>query len=185
MACAGALAIGAAGCQSLLEGTPFAPRPNTDEARMAYALQQAERDVTRLQARVDAFEQHTERLEGRILDAERQARDVVRLRDEIQQIRDDRAKLRAEISQSMGATIKRMLDDQQAQTLAQVQKALAAARPAAAAKQAGYEHKVEAGQTLSLIAREYKTTVAAIMKANNLSSADRLNVGQVLFIPEN
>ncbi|MBM4165224.1 MAG: LysM peptidoglycan-binding domain-containing protein [Lentisphaerae bacterium] len=179
-----ALAVCATGCQSMLEGTPFAPKPNTDEARLAYALQQAEREVTRLRARVDAFEQNNERLEGRIIDAERQTRDILRLRDELQQIRNDRAKLRDEISQSMGVTIKRMLDEQQAQTLAQVQKALASSRPAAPSKQTGYNHTVAAGQTLSLIAREYKTTIDAIMKANNLTNANDLRVGMVLFIPE-
>lgn len=168
----------------MLEGTPFAPRPDTDEARMAYALQQAERDVARLKARVEAFEQNTERLEGRIIDAERQTRDILRLRDELQQIRNDRAKLRDEIAQSMGVTIKRMMDEQQAQTLAQVQKALAASRPVAPTKQTGYNHTVVAGQTLSLIAREYKTTVDAIMKANNLTKANDLRAGMVLFIPE-
>jgi LysM repeat protein len=168
----------------MLEGTPFAAKPNTDEARLAYALQQAERDVTRLKARVDAFEQNSERLEGRIIDSERQTRDILKLRDELQLIRNDRAKLRDEISQSMSVTIKRMMDEQQSQTLAQVQKALASARPAAPTKQTGYNHTVEAGQTLSLIAREYKTTVDAIMKANNLTNAKQLRTGMVLFIPE-
>jgi LysM repeat protein len=178
------LVMGATGCQSMLEGTPFAPKPNTDEARLAYALQQAERDVTRLKARVDAFEQNSERLEGRIIDSERQTRDILKLRDELQQIRNDRAKLRDEISQSMSVTIKRMMDEQQSQTLAQVQKALASSRPAAPTKQTGYNHTVEAGQTLSLIAREYKTTVDVVMKANNLTNANQLRVGMVLFIPE-
>jgi LysM repeat protein len=84
----------------------------------------------------------------------------------------------------MSVTIKRMMDEQQTQTLAQVQKTLASSRPAAPSKQTGYNHTVAAGQTLSLIAREYKTTVDAIMKANNLNKANELRVGMVLFIPE-
>ena len=180
-----ALTMCATGCQSLLEGTPFARRPNTDDARLAYTLQQLERDTTRLKARVEAFEQNTERLEARIIEAERQARDVAQLREELRATREDRATLKSEISQSMGTAIKRMLDEQQSQTLAQVQKALAAARPAAPPRQSGYNHTVENGQTLSLIAREYKTSVSAIMRANNLASADVLKIGQVLFIPEN
>lgn len=47
----------------------------------------------------------------------------------------------------------------------------------------GYEHKVEAGQTLYDIAKAYNTTVTAIKKANNLSG-DTIRVGQVLFIPK-
>ena len=42
---------------------------------------------------------------------------------------------------------------------------------------------VRAGDTLSQIAARYNTTVAAIMKANNLTNADLIFVGQVLLIP--
>lgn len=47
----------------------------------------------------------------------------------------------------------------------------------------GYEHVVTKGQTLSNIATKYKVTVAAIKKANNLTS-DNLREGQKLFIPK-
>ncbi len=175
----------------MLEGTPFAARPSTGTARMSYALQQSERDVARLKARVEAVEKTNDRLEKRLAEMEVETRNVGRLRDEmasvtreLQQVRDERTKLRAELTQSMGVTIKKMLDDQQTQTLAQVQKAVSASRPPTPAKQTGYNHTVEAGQTLSLIAREYKTTISEIMRANNLSNADQLRIGMVLFIPE-
>lgn len=48
----------------------------------------------------------------------------------------------------------------------------------------GYEHVVQPGQTLSEIAPAYKSTVAAIVRANKLSSPDNIRVGQTLFIPE-
>jgi len=44
-------------------------------------------------------------------------------------------------------------------------------------------YTVRAGDTLSQIAARYGTTVAAIMKANNLTNADLIFVGQVLLIP--
>ena len=47
----------------------------------------------------------------------------------------------------------------------------------------GYEHVVEAGQTLSAIAAAYKVSVSSIRKANNLKS-DSVRVGQKLFIPQ-
>jgi len=183
MVAAGVLALGVTGCRSMLEGTPFAPRPDNTAARMAYSLQQTERDMARLKERVEAFEKQSERLEARIIAAEGQARDVARLRAELGEYRADVKDLRMELPQSMGATIKKMLDDNQAQTLSQVQRALASSRPAAAAKQSGYNHTVASGQTLSLIAREYKTTVDAILKANNLKNANQIRVGQVLFVP--
>lgn len=45
------------------------------------------------------------------------------------------------------------------------------------------QHKVAAGETLIGIAREYQVTVAAIAKANKLSTRAGLQVGQLLKIP--
>jgi membrane-bound lytic murein transglycosylase D len=43
-------------------------------------------------------------------------------------------------------------------------------------------HRVRSGQTLSVIARRYRTSVSAIMRENNLRSAHRIRVGQRLRI---
>ena len=61
-----------------------------------------------------------------------------------------------------------------------------AARPAAPARpaySAYYEHVVEAGQTLSFIAKGNDTTVPKILAANPGLSAAKLRVGQKLIIP--
>jgi LysM repeat protein len=44
-------------------------------------------------------------------------------------------------------------------------------------------HRVRRGDTLSVIARRYGSSVEAIMKANNLRSANRISPGQRLQIP--
>ena len=44
-------------------------------------------------------------------------------------------------------------------------------------------HRVQRGQSLSVIARRYGTSVSSIMRTNNLRSAHRIRVGQVLKIP--
>ena len=49
--------------------------------------------------------------------------------------------------------------------------------------QAGYEHEVKPGQTLSEISKAYGVKVETILRANNMQN-DRLRVGQKLFIPE-
>ena len=49
---------------------------------------------------------------------------------------------------------------------------------------AGYEHKVERGQTLSEIARGYNKSMDVIMKANKITNPSSIRVGQVLFIPD-
>ena len=47
----------------------------------------------------------------------------------------------------------------------------------------GWEHVVEAGQTISAIAVAYGTTTQSILKANNMQNADSIRAGQKLFIP--
>ncbi|PTX95365.1 hypothetical protein DB345_13905 [Spartobacteria bacterium LR76] len=47
----------------------------------------------------------------------------------------------------------------------------------------GRSHTVQAGETLSRIAAQYKVTVSAIEKANEITSYSTLVVGQVLKIP--
>lgn len=44
-------------------------------------------------------------------------------------------------------------------------------------------HRVRRGETLSAIARRYKTTVHELMQANNLRSAHRIREGQMLRVP--
>ncbi len=46
-----------------------------------------------------------------------------------------------------------------------------------------YKHKVEAGQTLSVIAKAYKVSVAEVQKVNKLKDAN-IRVGQELLIPK-
>ena len=55
--------------------------------------------------------------------------------------------------------------------------------PPAPPPSGGFWYKVTYGDTLSRIALRYGTTVWAIMSANNLSSANRILVGQSLWIP--
>lgn len=45
------------------------------------------------------------------------------------------------------------------------------------------KYYVKSGDTLSKIAKEYNTTVDALVKANNISNPSLINVGQVLTIP--
>ena len=59
----------------------------------------------------------------------------------------------------------------------------AAAKPAAPAYSAYYEHIVEPNQTLLFIAKGYETTVQKIIAANPGINPSRLRVGQKLIIP--
>lgn len=57
------------------------------------------------------------------------------------------------------------------------------AEPTAAPSPSPITHVVQAGETLSEIARTYDTTVEAVVQANNLQNANAIREGQVLVIP--
>jgi LysM repeat protein len=59
------------------------------------------------------------------------------------------------------------------------------AEPSAAptASPAPKTYKVRSGDTLGAIAREFGTTVKALMDLNNIDDPRRLHVGQVLELP--
>jgi nucleoid-associated protein YgaU len=50
--------------------------------------------------------------------------------------------------------------------------------------QMGYEHEVQAGETLSAIAAAYGVSSKVILDNNDIKDPNRLRVGQKLFIPE-
>jgi murein DD-endopeptidase MepM/ murein hydrolase activator NlpD len=63
---------------------------------------------------------------------------------------------------------------------------LAAATPApslAGATGTGFTHTIASGESLYTIARRYEVTTQAIVQANNLSSPDKIVVGQKVIIP--
>lgn len=55
--------------------------------------------------------------------------------------------------------------------------------PSRKVSNSGFEHKVEAGQTLNAIAAAYKVKPADIMQANNITDPTKIRAGQTLFIP--
>jgi LysM repeat protein len=55
--------------------------------------------------------------------------------------------------------------------------------PTPAPTSAGRSHVVQAGETLTWIARKYGVTIEALMEANDLTSADEIYAGQTLTIP--
>jgi LysM repeat protein len=100
---------------------------------------------------------------------------------ELQQLRERVAQLDIQREKDKQAILEQLSKELAA--MARSRAASSASSSSSGGSDVGYEHKVEAGQTLSDIARAYKTTVSAIKKANNLTS-DNIRVGQVLFIPK-
>lgn len=48
---------------------------------------------------------------------------------------------------------------------------------------ASYYHEVKPGETLGRIAKKYGATVDELVRANGLSEPDRLQPGQLIYIP--
>lgn len=97
---------------------------------------------------------------------------VARLEQTVSALESSRAQDRQEIASSV------------ARRMADVMKSQSSSGSGGSGSESGYEHTVQAGQTLSEIAAAYKVSVSAIMKANNISRPEALKVGQKLFIPE-
>jgi LysM repeat protein len=51
--------------------------------------------------------------------------------------------------------------------------------------QKGFVHKVEKGETVSSIAKKYKSKVSWIINANQISDPTKVFVGKELFVPQN
>ncbi|MDD5705359.1 MAG: LysM peptidoglycan-binding domain-containing protein [Kiritimatiellae bacterium] len=186
--------VGIAVCSLLLAGceTFYQAGYDDDERREAMriemARQQAARDLEAMKAETEALSEMVQRLDARIDRIEGEARQAGATRAELDGLRRDLDQLRAERAELR----KQIVDD----LSSEMAKLLAAQAPASGRDagggatsgtetrgQSGWEHKVQAGQTLSEIAAAYKVPVAKIIKANNLKD-DRIRVGQVLFIPD-
>ena len=172
-----------------------------ENARAELLLQQVERlagqvdalrqDYANLEQRAAQLEQRATQAEQRAAQAAEQQRAVAALQDENAKLRDSVQALRGDLAQVKAdrETLRKQITDDLAAKIAAAIEKQNTARPGrppgnADGKETGRLHVVEAGQSLSEIATAYKSTVAVIMKANNLADANKLRIGQELFIPD-
>lgn len=151
-------------------------------AQQAQALREVQRSLAALSARLEAIEQQQGALASRLGALERggdtvSQAELAAVRSDLAAVREAQGRLRGEIVEDI---TKRLTD------LAKKREAEAkqAAKEAAAAQKSGYNHVVEAGQTLSAIAQAYKVSVKSIIQANNIKDPTKVRVGQKLFIPD-
>lgn len=182
-ACAAAAAL--AGCETINGG---AYRRGVSAEQQAAARAQAERQAQEreqsfMRARVEENAVTIDDISSRIERLERRSGENDAIRGEIDRINERLDALAA----SQDRLRKEIVDD----LSAEIAKAVAAATPrrqpsapSGRSSGSGYEHVVEAGQTLSQIASAYGTTVEAIKKANDIKDANKVRVGQTLFIPD-
>ena len=165
-------------------------------ARAAYQQQQALSEVPRLVQQFDLLVQNQEAIVTRLQRLEQGAAQSD-AQAEIAALRAEVAELRSSIRREQDAMRREIVTDlsKRIATIPQAAPTPVAPPPArggaAASRQAPppppvgphYEYKVEAGQTLSLIAKGFDTTVAKILAANPGLKPNALRVGQKLIIP--
>ena len=165
-------------------------------ARAAYQERQALAEVPRLVQQFDQLAANQDEIVQRLLKVESGSGTEAALRVEIEALRAEVAELKASIRREQDAMRREIVADlaKRISTLtpppppAQPRPAAAATRPAPAAAPPAeigphYEYVVEKGQTLSLIAEGFGTTVPKILAANPGLKPNLLRVGQKLIIP--
>jgi len=196
-----------AGCSSpLFEGSIFDQReyrrtggPQKELAQIKTSSEMTNLECQRLSEQIDALNRNQQLLDSRLRNIEARLessgdvnQDVIALRRDLEQVRNERSQLRKEIADDLAGKIEKIAAQQQKSIdAARRQAEQAATRSATSSSGAvrsssgsGYEHKVENGQTLSEIARGYNTTVKKIIEANNIKNPSSIRAGQVLFIPD-
>lgn len=159
--------------------TTIASQQRQEVAQTQGNVDRLSADVARLQARVEALAvvqqeiaRQMEALEASSRQEDARTRDTVAtLSQTVTALGEAQRNARQEIVDTMA---KRVAD-----MMAQTQKTSGSPRA-----ERGYEHVVQAGQTLSEIATAYKVKVQDIIKANRIENPNALKVGQKLFIPE-
>jgi len=147
------------------------------ETRREVELENLKTEVRRLQEQVDglagAQQRVYEELDGLRESGRsrrRETEDKMRgLEDSVKAVASSSRRIREEVVGDISKKLEGVLGSQ---------------RSRGAGGQAGYEHVVQAGETLSEIAAAYKVSVSVIVGANGLKDPDAIRVGQTLFIPE-
>ena len=181
------------------------PAQDAVSARAAYQERQALAEVPRLVQQFDQLAANQDEIVQRLLKVEAGSSTEAALRTEIEALRAEIAELKASLRREQDAMRREIVADlaKRISTLtpppppapaapAAVPRSPASGRPAPAAQHQPpppveigphYEYVVEKGQTLSLIAEGFGTTVQKILAANPGLKPNMLRVGQKLIIP--
>ena len=181
------------------------PAQDAVSARAAYQERQALAEVPRLVQQFDQLAANQDEIVQRLLKVEAGSSTEAALRAEIESLRAEIAELKASLRREQDAMRREIVADlaKRISTLtpppppapaapAVATRPPASSRPAPAAQHQPpppveigphYEYIVEKGQTLSLIAEGFGTTVQKILAANPGLKPNMLRVGQKLIIP--
>lgn len=170
------------GVMMAIAAMAFAEPPNAGGGREAFVRNQAYAEMQRVSGQVDVLQNNLDALERRMGALEGGKgelggvrRDIEALRADIASVRREMASMRAEITEDLTRKIQAIM------------KTVRTAPPPSVATpppvpQNCKRYRVEAGDTLSLIAQAFKTTVHRIKEINHLKN-DNLRIGQELLVP--
>ena len=166
------------------------------DARAAYQQQQAVQEVQRLAQQFDQMESNFESLTARMtrLESGNSAADlqaeISGIKAQIAELKREQENMRREIVAEISRKMAGLLAQRQPPPPAVTPAPHSHSRPASPKSSARttpdgpyYEHVVESGQTLSLIAKGYDTTVPKILAANPTLKPNSLRVGQKIIVP--
>ena len=151
------------------------------QGRDEFMRQQAYAEMQRVSGQVDVLQSNIGELQRRVGKLEGGG-DTRGLRQEIDALKAEIASLRRELRSQRGEIVKDLSG-----RMAKIQQATAPA-PAPRQQKPSYagpckEYIVEGGDTLSVIAEAFGTTVQKIREMNGLKS-DNLRIGQKLLVPK-
>lgn len=173
----------ATGCETLAQQRRRQEMYEEEDRRMT------EEAMRRIEGRVETLEFELQRLQQELGRTREDAAGVARSATELLEPRLDTVESRMAALEKQRVKDRQEIVDSLSKKMADIMKSSSSgggvtrsSKPRSSGY--GYEHTVEAGQTLSEIAAAYGVSVQRILEENNLSNANMLKVGQVLFIPE-
>ena len=178
------LAFASAGCATTQED---AGSPAASQADVTYLRE----EIRRLNSRLDASDAEIGRVQGDVASAyssqpayasaaqvQALQTQIEAVQRQIQAVDAARAPDKKEIYDDITKKVANLLKSQPVPSGASTKSS------ARSASQTGWEHVVQPGETLSVIAAAYKVKASAIVDANKLKSPDSIYAGQKLFIPD-
>ena len=164
----------------------FAEPPPPAGGRNAFVQQQAYNEMMRVSEQVDVLQTNIEglsdrlnRIEGGKGEIGAMKNEIEALRAEIGSVRREMGRMRDDLMRDITRKVAEMLAAQ-AKTQPPPPPRLQPTVPQGPVR----EYKVVQGDTLSLIAQAFNTTVPKLRQLNNLKT-DSLRIGQKLYVPKN
>ena len=182
----------AAPCAALLAGTSSCVtfRDDADQMQAREDMLIVQDRMQKLDGRIEGLELEVERLRHDV-DAARSGPSPIQplqarlddLENKLRAVDAARERDKQEIVDKLSTKITQIVSSSKSSGSSSAKKQ-GSKKSSASGSQTGYEHEVQAGETLSAIAAAYGVTSKVVLDNNDIKDPNRLRVGQKLFIPE-